>query len=264
MDFVSRNFINLFLLFVVAGLAVGAGIAYTNTDVPYLTQFKPTATPTITIRSSLPAAAASPQAGATQPAAPGAGGAANPVAGRLGGRATVGVVEQADAASITVKTQDGTSVKASVGAGTAYQKTTTIALSDVKVGETVVATGQEDPAGALTAQAIQVGAAGGAAQGAIGGFQNPGGGAGAGGQAARARAIIGTVEAVDATSLTVAVEGGQKVKLTLASGASINRTIAATLNDVTAGETVSIIGQAGADGVVNAVTVQITAAGARR
>jgi hypothetical protein len=125
----------------------------------------------------------------------------------------------------------------------------------------VVASGQEDASGAVAAQTIQVGLAAAAGQGFLGaGAQMPiAGGQGQGqGQARRLRAVTGAVQAIDAAALTVAAEGGQNVKILVGSDAVLLRTVAGALSDVKVGEQVTIVGQAGQDGVVAAVTVQIS------
>jgi hypothetical protein len=277
MNFLSRNFINLFILMVIGGLGLGAYLAQSNANVPYLSQLKPTATPTQSLRPSGAAAApqlvgpgsvavGTPQAttSGTPVAGQPQGQGANPGAGRiLAGRATIGTVDGVDGKTISVKTQDGSTVKVTVSDATTYQKSTTITAADIKVGDIVAITGQDGGDGSVTAQSVQVGGATAGGLPALGGLQTPGGQAPGGqapGGAARGTAVRllnGAVQKVEGTTLTVAADGGQTVKVVLAADARLVKNTTAALGDVKAGEQVMIIGQAGSDGVVAATSVQL-------
>jgi hypothetical protein len=69
--------------------------------------------------------------------------------------------------------------------------------------------------------------------------------------------VIGAVQKVDGSALTVAVEGGQPTKVTIGADTRLTKTAPATLADVTSGSQVTITGQAAADGSVAALSVQI-------
>jgi len=275
MSFVARNFGTLVFLVLIGGLAVGVGTAYTNYDVPYvgqyLSQLKPTATPTLSLgsSSSAPGGTAAAPAGSATPGATGSApiqiapaaasseqtGTSTPAAGRgLAGRATAGTVQSVDGKTITLMAQDGSTVKASVGDSTVYQRTTDISAADIKVGDSVMVTGQEGSDGTVTAQIVQIG-------GAVGAGATLGAGAQGQGAARQGimRAVTGAVQKIEGTTLTLSSEGGQTIKVALTSDTRLRKTVAATLSDVKAGEQVTIVGQAGSDGVVAATTIQIGA-----
>ena len=68
-----------------------------------------------------------------------------------------GTVTKADATSITVTKADGTSTVITVDNDAEIARRTTAALADVKVGDTVAATGTSDSAGNVAATAVTVG-----------------------------------------------------------------------------------------------------------
>ena len=279
MGFVRRSFGTLFFLALICGLAIGAVMAQRGMQVDLgsiggvkLALAAPAKTQTPLVPAGL-APATSGQATTGQSrresATPGAGQttapSAAPGAAQAFGRGTSGTVQQVSGKTITITAQDGSLVKATASDTTTYVKSTTITAADIKVGDTVTVIGQSGSDGAVTAQQVTVGAitqgaaAGGfARQGAAGGAGGAGAG-GAGGQFANMAIVTGSVQKVEGSVLTVAVEGGQASKVTIGADARLLKTAQATLADVTAGTQITVTGQTGADGSINAVAVQITA-----
>ena len=257
MSFINRNFGNLLFLLIIGGLALGAGLAHADAEVPYLTLLKPTPTPTIVLRAPTTSGPGAAVPGVSAPATPtvAPGAAITPPAGQgsgpgraFAGRGTVGTVQSVDDSTISVTTQDGTMVKATVNEATVYQQIEAITAADLKVGDAVVVMGQQGADGTITAQTVQVGGA------AAGAAQLLGAG---GRQATGVRAVAGTVQKIEGAVLTIAQQDGQTVTVTLASDARLTKTVAASLSDVKAGQQVTITGQPGADGVIAATMVQI-------
>lgn len=266
MNIVARNFGKLFFLALIGGLAIGAVMARRGMQVDLgtiggvkLALAAPAVTPTSLVPAGLFPGATSPAAPNVTPVA----GAANPGAGAAAGmafaRGTTGTVQKVDGKVISVAAQDGAPVKAAVNDSTVFVKTTTITAADIKVGDTVTIVGQAAADGALAAQQVTVGAA--TQVGALGGgaLGRGAGATGAGGQAASLTTVAGSVQKVDGTILTVAQQNGQAVNVTLGPSARLQKSEQGTLADVTVGAQVTITGQAGSDGVVDAVMVQIGA-----
>lgn len=287
---IARHFRTLFLLALIGGLAVGAVLAQRGAKVD-LGTFAGVklvlAAPAVTPTSQVPAGLFAPGAG-TQQAAPGAAAAATGATGR----GTTGTVQSVVGKSISVTAQDGTVTKAAVTDSTTYAKNSAITVADLKVGDVVTVLGAAAADGTITATQLTLGGAGQAAAIGAGGFNRQGGAGGqggtgqgttgqggtgggrtggsggtgattgtgaSGGQFGNLTAISGSVQTIDGSVVTVAVSGGQPTKVVLGANARLSKTAAATLADVTVGEQVTIVGQAGADGVVAAVLVQIAA-----
>jgi Domain of unknown function (DUF5666) len=107
------------------------------------------------------------------------------------------------------------------------------------------------PSPATGAGAVAGGGGGGA--GGAGGFGGGGGGLG--------NATLGTITAVNGDTITVHnTRTNQDVKINISS-ARITKTADGTPADLTQNQTVTVVGQAGADGVVTATTIAVGAAG---
>lgn len=271
---IARHFKSLFLLALIAGLAVGAVLAQrgAKVDLGTIAGVKLVlAAPAVTPTSLVPA-------GLFAPGAQGVPGATTPATGATG-RGTTGTVQNVEGKTISVTAQDGAVTKATVTDSTTYVKNGAITVADLKVGDAVTVLGAIGADGTITATQLTVGGAGQAAAIGAGGFNRQGGATGqgatgsgrtggtgattgtgaTGGQFANLTAVSGSVQIIDGNVVTVAVDGGQPTKVILGANARLSKTAAATLADVTVGEQVTIIGQAGADGVVGAVVVQIGA-----
>jgi hypothetical protein len=111
-------------------------------------------------------------------------------------------------------------------------------------------------ASASTAASTSGGAAGaGAAAG--GGFGGRFAGAGAAGGA-----TIGEVSYISGSTLYVSGTEGNTVKITTSAASSITKTVKSSVHGIHPGETVIVRGSKGADGVVSAESISVSAAGA--
>ncbi|MGD9894159.1 MAG: DUF5666 domain-containing protein [Dehalococcoidia bacterium] len=93
--------------------------------------------------------------GVTRIAGAGQGGGGQP------GAATIGVIEQVDGQTMTVKKQDGTSVSVSLQPDTQVMQNTPAAVTDLQPGMPVTVAGQPGSAGTIAARSVQIGGRGG-------------------------------------------------------------------------------------------------------
>jgi hypothetical protein len=95
---------------------------------------------------------------------------------------------------------------------------------------------------------------------------NGGGGAGRGSGAlggagnSTAGGLTGTVASVQGSTITLSTSTGSTVRITLLPSTAITRTATAAPSDITAGETITVRGQTGADGTTTAQAVVIVPA----
>jgi hypothetical protein len=101
------------------------------------------------------------------------------------------------------------------------------------------------------AAAAPVNAPGAGRGGGLGGGANPGGGGGG---------LSGTVSSVQGNTIKLTTASGATVTIALLPSTAITRTAAATPTDITAGETITVRGQTGADGTTAAQTIAIVPA----
>lgn len=256
----TRHFNMLVALVVVLGLAVGAVAAAAFTK------------PAPAVIAQTAQAGTSGQA-ARQNSGNGSQQGATTQSGTNGGsRAVFGTVGSVDSTTLTVKGQQG-DVKVTL-AGARISKTVDGTAADLKAGERVTVTGQQESDGSYTATTVQIVAAdqpqagsGTAPAQAAGATRTPGqqgGGNRAQGQGQQAGAsavrLAGSVSAVDSGTLTLTTQQGDvKVKL---GSAKIEKQAEAAASDLQAGQQVAVIGQPGADGTYATAQVQILPAGA--
>ena len=98
------------------------------------------------------------------------------------------------------------------------------------------------------------GAPGGSGAGGTGAGEAGAGGTGAGGGAS-SLAVVGTVVAVDGTTVTVKDLGGTEHVVRLAEDSTVTRSTTITAGDLTAGETVAVSGSTSDDGSVDATGI---------
>lgn len=280
MNVLSRNYSKLFFLVLVAGLATGALMAKRNMQVDLgtwggrklvlTTQSSTPTGPQIIAATSPSGAQSAPTTtqgalvpgAATVPAGTAAG------AAFLGGRGTSGTVESINGNTLTVKAQDGTTIKATVAATTTYTTNVAVTAADIKTGDDVTVIGQAAASGGvITATQVTVGS--GLAAAALGGAGRPAIVAGQGGtggvgrtggaavQAGSVTFVTGTVQKVEGNTLTVTGQDGTTSTVTLTADTRLTKVTAGSLSDVKPGAQVTIIGQAGADGAIAALSVQI-------
>lgn len=238
-------------------------------------------------RPATPSVVALPAVGQGSSAQGNGGQAGNPSGARQGaaqaaadqaGRAVAGSVASVDSNTLTVRGQQG-DVKVNV-AGARVVKMADGTAADLKNGERVAVTAQQESDGSYTATnivllpadqaagrtAIAQGSTG-AQTGGTGGGQNAGRGQGqaqAQGQGqqsgdSRARPVVGTISTFDGSVLTVTgQQGDTKVKV---GSAHIQKTIDGSTKDLQEGQRVLVSGQQGADGSYNPSEIQILASG---
>jgi hypothetical protein len=115
--------------------------------------------------------------------------------------------------------------------------------------------GHPPPSNTPAVVANATGFGGGAATGA--GGAGAGGAAGRGGFGGGGNATAGTITAVSGDTITVHnVRTNADVKVNVSS-ARITKTADGAPSDLTANQTVTVVGQAGSDGVVNATTIAV-------
>jgi hypothetical protein len=107
-----------------------------------------------------------------------------------------------------------------------------------------------------TATAAAPGGGAGRGGGGFGGGANANGGTanGAGG------GVTGTVKSVQGTTIELTTSNGATVTITLLPSTTVTRTAAAAPTDITAGETITVRGQAGTNGATTAQSVVIVPA----
>lgn len=251
----NKGYVGLMLGAVVAGLGLGALLASKTTPPP------------------VPVVQASGQFGQSgSQSGSGAGATAGAASGQgQGGAGSFGTVSAKEGDTATVKTQQG-DLKVKL-TGVKVQKTVDGAADDLKPGTTVVVIGQPGSDGTVTANSIQILPADAVAQtggqgrganqtGAQGQGQQAQGqaqGQGQQGQNQGARPVMGTVSALTGDTLTVSgPQGDTKVNV---SAAKIQKTVDGSADDVTVGQSVSLVGQAGSDGTFAASAIQMRLAG---
>ncbi|MGH7762684.1 MAG: hypothetical protein ACREOY_14915 [Candidatus Dormibacteraceae bacterium] len=155
----------------------------------------------------------------------------------------------------------------SYSATTTFTRTSTAVLADIVPGVCILATGQKDAAGALTATTVRLSpkpAAGCAAAGRIGPNTSPPAGATprptASGQPAMAF-ISGEVSAAAGISITVLTTTSGSQTITVPTTAAVTTTVVAAPTDLRTGECLRATGARDAAGSVQATTITIMPAG---
>jgi hypothetical protein len=141
----------LVVIVAVVGLTGGASFAG---GVLYGRESTPESDP-----AQVQAAATGTGGGVTQIAGEGAGQPGS--GGQPGAAATIGVIEQVDGQTMTVKKQDGTSVSVSLQPDTQVTRVTSGAATDLQPGLPVTVAGQPGSDGTVAARSVQIGGRGG-------------------------------------------------------------------------------------------------------
>ncbi|MDO8670120.1 MAG: DUF5666 domain-containing protein [Dehalococcoidia bacterium] len=208
--------------------------------------------------------------------------------GQTGGQGgTLGTVDSVTASGFVLVAQSGR-VQVSTNSETKVQKTTDVKVADLKVGDTVVATGELQADGTVAATMIEVGLLAGGRAGAGGlsgqfGQGNPAGqnqgsgpnqGSGQrggqqatpqagtpGAQAQRGTMLAGTIEAVSGDTVSVKTQAGASSKVKVSSATALQKMGEGNLQDIKAGQTVLVTGQIDSSGTSKATAIQIIPAG---
>jgi hypothetical protein len=194
------------------------------------------------------------------------------------GGGTGGTISEidADASTLVVKTSDGDSVEVTANDDTTISETVEGSVDDLAVDDNVVVVGSAGDDGTIAADTIVAGGDGGLLgrggpggdgqrpQAPEGGFPEggfPGGGTppdrfdpyqggGPGGFTS------GTVASIDDGTLTVTTADGETVKVTVSSDTTVQVQHELSFDDLATGDEVTVIGQSGDDGSVDAVTIR--------
>jgi hypothetical protein len=148
---------------------------------------------------------------------------------------------------------------------TSFTRTSTAVLADVVPGVCVVATGQKDAAGALTAMTVRLSpkVSSGCGAGQVGPNQPAAGSSPRptpSGQPAMAF-VSGEVTAASGVSITVLTAAGGAQTITVPTTASVTRTSSASSTELRAGECLRANGARDSAGTVAATSITITPAG---
>jgi hypothetical protein len=150
---------------------------------------------------------------------------------------------------------------------TTFTRTSTAVLADIVPGVCILATGQKDSTGALTATTVRLSpklAAGCAAAGRIGPNASPPPGASPrptpAGQPALAF-VTGEVTAATGISITVLTAANGSQTITVPTTAAVTTTVVSSPTDLRTGECLRATGARDATGNVQATTITITPAG---
>lgn len=200
-----------------------------------------------------------------------------------GQRGGFGTVENVTAGGFVLVLQ-GTRTQVVTNGETKVTRMADVKATDLKVGESIVATGSQQADGSFAASSIQAGGAGGM-QGLVTGMMGatgsqrdqsqssgqgnrpaqdtaPGGVRGTGGaQGAMGSALIGTIEAIDGSTITVKSQAGSSSKVATTSSTTVRKMADGTLSDIKEGLTATVVGERNGDGATVATSVQLVPSG---
>jgi Domain of unknown function (DUF5666) len=194
-------------------------------------------------------------------------GGSQPGTGTRAPRGAAGQLAQINGTNLILNTQSG-DVTVSYGTSTTITRTRTGSLADIVTGSCIVALGQKDASGALTATSVRLSHP---VNGACPTGAGPGGrrmsGNGTGtpanpppGQPALS-AAAGTVTAVSGTSITLQPASGTAQTITVPTTVRISESSAAAPSDLSVGECISAQGPRSSSGTVTAQSLSIVPAG---
>ncbi len=213
---------------------------------------------------------------------PASGGSQGTLAGQDAGQGgSFGTVENVSSSGFALVAQTGR-VQVATSSDTKVQKTADVKTADLKVGDTIVATGEQQADGTLVAASIQVGTmegvrgmvgrmAGQFAQGARS-AQAQGSGQRGGQQgvpseriqgmlAQRGSAVAGTIESISGDTITAKTQAGSSSKVKVSSSTAVTKLAEGTLQDIKAGQSVVVTGERDSSGTLKATSIQLTPAG---
>ncbi|GAC1691198.1 MAG: hypothetical protein PVS2B1_13840 [Candidatus Dormibacteraceae bacterium] len=216
----------------------------------------------VALAAGLAVAACGNQAGAAKSSA-------SPSPGRGGGQArngAAGQLVQINGRTLILTGATG-DITITFTASTTFSRTSTAVLPDIVPGACIVATGQKDSTGVLTASTVRLTpkTASGCGAGQFG--PNPAPGASPRptpsdqpGQPAMA-VVGGEVQSATGTSITVLTAGSESQKIIVPTTANVTKTSTASSADLRTGECLRANGQRDAAGAVQATSITISPAG---
>lgn len=181
-----------------------------------------------------------------------------------------GTIASVDGDTLTVEGEDGSTTTVRVGDDTVVRETVDGSVDDLAEGDSVLVLGEADDDGNVTAATVVDNGDTELALGGGGGF--PGGGTppeggdftppdGAtrpdGGFGGGGLPTSGQVTAVDGDTLTVETADGESVTVTLTDDTTVSVTQELSVDDLEAGDTVRVQGEAGDDDVLVASVIQV-------
>lgn len=238
----DKRFAFLLAAVVVFGLTVGVGLG------AWQAQGRGSSTPMAAAQGAV-AAKSTPSAAAAGNQAP------------AGTEATTvfGSIQSVADKTFTLNGQSGI-VSVSVSEETKIIKTVSASKDQIKVGETISASGREGEGGKLTADVVEIGAI---QEAGIPGrvmIQRPAGEAGStpqsGSAPVRMQRVAGTVESIDQNEVTVKTDAGSKT-ITIGDGATIRRTEAGSMDDLKVGANVIVSGKPDSAGTIEAQQIRL-------
>jgi hypothetical protein len=185
-----------------------------------------------------------------------------------------GTIKGINGATLLVTNMQGKDVQAMLTSKTTFVRQATLTPADLKAGMLVSITVKQNPDTTYSALAVNVRASltrtGGFTRGSAlcngqrprgdgtpGAFGGPGFGSGAPGTGQSRQTISGTVNQINAGSITVTDTSGNDFTVSLTTTTRISSQQTFSASDLRAGEAVMITGRANSQGVINASSVSI-------
>ncbi len=180
-----------------------------------------------------------------------------------------GTIKGINGTTLLVTNMQGKDVQAVLTSKTTFARQATLTPADLKVGMLVSVTVTQNPDTTYSALAVNVRASltrtGGFTRGSAlcngqrprGAFGGPGFGSGAPGSGQSRQTISGTVNQINAGSLTVTDTSGNDFTVSLTTTTRISSQQTFSASDLRVGEAVTITGSANSQGVINASSVSI-------
>jgi hypothetical protein len=185
-----------------------------------------------------------------------------------------GTIKGINGTTLLVTNMQGKDVQVVLTSKTTFVRQATLTPADLKAGMLVSVTVKQNPDTTYSALAVNVRTSltrtGGFTRGSAlcngqrprgagtpGAFSGPGFGSGAPGTGQSRQTISGTVNQINASSLTVTDTSGNDFTVSLTTTTRISSQQTFSASDLRAGEAVTIIGSANSQGVINASSVSI-------
>ena len=169
----------------------------------------------------------------------------------------VGAIESIDGNLVSVGTAEGV-LTAMVGGDATVSISSETGVEGLELGQQVSVIGERDDTGSFVASAITVVTEGGAFGGGRTGGQRQGGFGG--GRFGGTRALTGTVDSIEESSITIETEQGP-LPVAVNDETTVRITSQGTIGDLETGMTVVIIGQPDEEGQVVATSVNVVPEG---
>jgi hypothetical protein len=183
-------------------------------------------------------------------------------ASRSGGRGTFGTLQSVDGQTLTVATRNGNTTTVVTSSSTRFVKAVPGALSDIKVGDHVMARGTADGTNVAAQRVTDTGTQalgfGGGGQGRrrSGNGTPPSSVPNGGSLPANGAVATGTVKSIEGSTLVVTLNNGTTKTVTTSPSTTFSVVKASSLQELTTGQPITVQGPTGSDGTVTAKTVE--------